>query len=515
MGVRSLIFSKKTFPVPHILIIVACLLVLGLPASGQFIEVGPVIGAVSDTGFRVYVRPAFPAVVQVEALIGPSGICAARAESPREMMLSDTGHILSVQGLVPNVQYRLRFFVDERPDTLRATVRTFPSPGETGSFTFVAGSCQETANMKTFDRIAELRPYFFLHTGDYTYPDYQIGPDYAGDYGLVAHSYRRRYLEPRMREMLRGVPLDYVYDDNDYVGSNGTRSHLNLFDFVPCQRNPHRIRGADFRSVRIPDEWRRNVIRGYSEFFPHYPLPDTSEGIYHSFRFANAEFFFVDRCSAREFPLEHTFRKKGRRWIFDPPADNRVFGEKQMQWLRNGLQRSTAHWKFIVSGVPLNRSVRKLIGAGQAFQRWRMKGYSGFHLMQAMSSYWAAAPVEQEDFLRFLKKENIRNVIVISGDTHYCALDDGRNAGLPELCASGLSVSPDTRLLHYLDLLGQLTMRFRVKKGLWNHGGTGLGNRAHKNAFGKITLVGDQKVELSVVDEDGNIIARMDVYSQP
>jgi hypothetical protein len=187
-----------------------------------------------------------------------------------------------------------------------------------------------------------------------------------------------------------------------------------------------------------------------------------------------------------------------------------------MQWLCNGLKCSTAHWKFIVSGVPLNRSVRKLILAGQAFQRWRLKGYSGFHLMQAMSSYWAAAPAEQADFFDFLEKENIRNVIVISGDTHFSALDDGRNAGLPELCASGLSVNPDdTRLLHYLDLLGRLTMRFRAKKGLWNHGGTGLGNRSHKNTFGKITLVGDQKVELSVVDEDGNIIARMDVYSKP
>jgi hypothetical protein len=165
--------------------------------------------------------------------------------------------------------------------------------------------------MKTFDRIAELRPYFFLHTGDYTYPDYQIGPDYAGNYGLVAHSYRRRYREPRMREMLRSVPLDYVYDDNDYVGGTGTRGHLNLFDIVPSPRNPHRIGSAVFRSVPIPGTWRRNVIRGYSEFFPHYPLPDTSEGIYHSFRFANAEFFFVDRCSAREFPWNILFGKKG------------------------------------------------------------------------------------------------------------------------------------------------------------------------------------------------------------
>jgi hypothetical protein len=30
--------------------------------------------------------------------------------------------------------------------------------------------------------------------------------------------------------------------------------------------------------------------------------------------------------------------------------------------------------------------------------------------------------------------------MVISGDTHGCAIDDGTNAGLPEMNASGLSV---------------------------------------------------------------------------
>jgi hypothetical protein len=488
----------------------------GSAAAGQSIVVGPVMGAATDSSFRVYLRPARPAEVRVEALDPASGQPIAWAVSPRAEMLRDSGHLLTLRGLPADGRFPLRFFVDGQLDTLRGQARTFPREGAVGTYTFVAGSCQETANGKTFDRIAELSPYFLLHTGDYTYPDYQITPDYAGDEGLVALSYRRRYLEPRMREMLRGVPLDYVYDDNDYVGGNGTRGHLNLFEAEPCPHLPMRLRRADFRSVPIPAQWRRNVIRGYDEFFPHYPLPDTSEGLYHRFRFGHAEFFFLDRCSAREKPLAYAFRKKGRRWKFDPPADNRVFGEKQMQWLKNGLLQSTAHWKFIVSGVPLNRSIRKLIATGQAWQRWRFKGYSGFHLMQAMASYWAAAPVEQDDFLRFLEKEHIRNVIVISGDTHYCALDDGRNAGLPELCASGLSVDPDdVRLLRYIDLLGTFTFRFRAKKGLWNHGGTGLGNRSTRNAFGRITLVGKERVELSVVDEDGNILARMNVYSRP
>lgn len=485
-----------------------------LPAFAQQVFLGPVMGALTDSSVSVYVRPFRPCAVRVAACPASGGDTLFAASGVAEMR-EDTGHILCLKGLRPDEYYDLRFVIDGKPDTLRARVRTFPKVGSTGNFTFVTGSCQETDNMKTFDRIAEMQPYFLLHTGDFTYPDYQIAPDYAKDYGLVAYSYQRRYRESRMREMLRTVPIAYVYDDNDYVGGNGTRYHKNLFETVPRRKGGLRLKSADFVSAPFPPSWRRNVIRGYDEFFPHYTLPDSSEGLYQSFRFANAEFFFLDRCSARKFPLEYAFRKKGRRWKFDPPDDNCVFCEKQMDWLKNGLKNSNADWKFIVSGVPLNRNVRKLIKVGQSIQRWRMKGFSGFHLMQAMSSYWAAAPSEQADFYAFLQKEKLNNIIVISGDTHHCAIDDGRNAGLPELNASGLSVRPDdTQLLRYLDLLGKLTFRFRVKKGLWNQGGHGIGNKSHKNAFGKVRVVGKEYVELSVVDEDGNILARTLVYWQ-
>ncbi len=477
--------------------------------SAQYLELGPVTGAVTHKSAKVYAKAKSPGVILFQLMDSSAQLVSTIELQTRAL---DHSAIAEFGELEPYHRYSVNLFFNNKPDSLKGSFKTFPMPGQVGSYTFVTGSCQETDNMKVFDQMASLEPLLLIHTGDYTYPDYQIGPDYSKDKSLVAYSYHKRYREKRMQEMLQHVPIDYVYDDNDYVGGNGTRYHKNTFKSLAKNKSKKGIRIKENRFIDqdFPAIWRRNVIEGYAENFPTYPLPDTSTGIYHSFVLGNAEFFFLDRCSAREKPVSYAFRQKGKRYIFDPPADNCLFCGKQMAWLKAGLKNSTADWKFIVSGVPLNRSMLKLIKAGQAFQRYQMKGFSGFHLMQAIASYWVSAPVEMEDFYQFIERENIKNLIVISGDTHHNVMDDGKNAGLPELNASGLSVT-GTNLGYYLKLLGNITMRFNYKKGVWNQGGNGLGNKNFKNAFGRIRIEGKSYVELSIVDEDGAVISSMKV----
>jgi len=411
---------------------------------------------------------------------------------------------LELNNLFPYTNYFIEVESSvNKGETIKGKFRTFPKEGTKGIYTFVTGSCQETENMKVFDVIPQHNPLFLMHTGDYTYPDYQIAGDYSSRYEDVALSYTKRYNEKQMKEMLYTVPIDYVFDDNDHVGSSSGRYAKN--SGYHTQKGLIRVENF-MKTDTFPEFWLKNVIKGYVDFFPHYELTDTAEAIHHSFKLGNAEFFVIDRNSSRIYPNEAAFTKNKRgKYKFDPPADHCMFCEKQMQWLKEGLKNSDADWKFIVSGVPLNRSMSKFIKAGVRMQKIGLKGFSAFHMATGFANYWPGFPHEMNDFYDFVERENLKNIIVISGDTHHNVMDDGKNAGLPEINASGLSVT-ETYLAYYLKLIGTLTFSFNINN-IWNQGGNGLGNKNFKNGFGKIKIHGNEFVELSIIDEDNEVIS--------
>ncbi len=484
-------------------IAVLILFLFSLNSSGQFITHGPAIGAVTDHSARMYLRTIVPNAKIVLELQEDSPFSTSFEVSGFPSIENDSSVVLDIPELKGNTRYNYRIFVNEKLDTINGSFRTFPAVGQKGDFTFVTGSCQETENMKVFDVMPLHEPYFLMHTGDYTYPDYQIAPDYSSTWEGMALSYRKRYDEKEMKYMLRSIPIDYVYDDNDYVGGSGGRYCKN--DWHAHKENGRVVN--EMVAPEFPAFWRRNTIKGYDELFPHYPLEDTSEGIYHSFKFGNAEFFVIDRNSAKDRPNMDGFvwNEKKKKWRWDPPEGYALFGKKQMDWLKESIKASDADWKFIVSGVPLNGACEKLIHAGVKIQNMSMKGFYGFHMAWGFSQYWAGFPEERNDFIQFLEGNDIKDVIVISGDTHHNVMDDGKNAGLPELNASGLSVT-GTELAYYLKLIGTFTFQYRMKK-IWNQGGNGLGNKNLKNAFGKVRIVSDDYVELSIIDEDNEVVS--------
>lgn len=468
--------------------------------NAQYITHGPVIGAVTPNSCKIYLRTWYEAEIKV--VVDNGLIFANHTDHQRDYSV-----MILLTALQPNHKYTFKILVDGKEDTITGSFKTFPAVGSKGDYTFVAGSCQETENMKVFNAIPKWEPYFLMHMGDFTYPDYQIKPDYSNNMDTVALAYRRRYDEKVMKQMLYNVPIDYMHDDNDYVGGDGGRY---------CKNDMHSYmqKGkvkTEFLSYPFPPHWRRNVIKGYDEYFPHYDLPDTSEGIFHSFKLGNAEFFVIDRCSDKAQPNASAFKYDStkHKWTYAPPPGYALFGKKQMDWLKKSLLESKADWKFIVSGGPLNGACKKLIDAGIKLQKLHYKNWFGIHIASGFSSYWAGFPEERDDFMQFVKTNNLKNLIVLSGDTHHNVMDDGTNAGLPELNASGLSVST-TELAHYLKLIGNATGTFHMRK-IWNQGGNGLKGKDSKNAFGKVRIVGDEYVELSVVDENNAIVSSFKV----
>ncbi len=508
-----------------------CLILFPLLAQAQFVTHGPVVGAVTDSSARVYVRTKVPMEFTMEYY------CAGQPYQYYDVATTaalDNSAILNLTGLKSNTLYSIKFLfpqarlivIDDSSnnreenapliiDSIHGSFQTFPKPGEKGDFLFVTGSCQESVNMKTFDVMASLKPRMLLHSGDFTYPSYQMGDDYPVKYTAVQESFRRRYQENRMREMLWNVPIAYTPDDDDAWGAARVMGITGV-GYAFEKRGKKEVLVNKLRMDSFPDIMRSNCMRGYVEYFPGYELQDSSDGFYHSFVMGNIEFIFLDtRFSGDCNGLNLKYDSLANRWSFAPDSNIHIISVEQMEWLKQKLKNSTADWKFLVMGLPFNQNLRHLIDLGIKSQDILAGGAgekgTGFKLVTSFSSYWAGFPYQSKELLDFITANNIKDVIVVSGDTHHNVMDDGTNGGLPELNASGLAVA-GTHLAYYMNKLGKLMGYPRYDKFAWNQGGGGLGgNKNFKNQFGKIEVVKDEYVQLSVVDEDSVTLASFKV----
>lgn len=480
---------------------------ISLTSHAQLITHGPLIGGVTHEAARVYVRTQVPAEITFQVSSDSLfGNFSSFEDSTKSVL--DNSVIINIIAPEADTKYFIKTLVNGQPHSAINSFRTFPNPGTPSHLVFATGSCQETGNMKVFDVIRKLNPHMLIHTGDYTYPSYQLDNSYPENYQTVQLSWRRRYEENRMDSMFLNVPIDYINDDDDGWGSA---------KYVNCRTNWDSVGGQIVNYLyadSIPPIHRTNVKRAYMEYFPGYPIPDTANGFYHSFVAGNCEFFFIDTRNDKNGEISaFTFNPDSNKWFFTPPANHRIIGQEQMNWLKTGLQNSTADWKFIVGGLPFNRNMRRLIEVGIQMQDFVFnlgsQGISstGMHLALAFAGYWPGYPTSQQELLQHLQSHEVKNVIFISGDTHHNVMDDGTNAGLPEMNASGMSVT-GTNLAYYLNLFSPLLGQPSVNDSLWNQGGNGLqGNMNFKNAFGKIEIWGKDSVGLCIVDEDDSLVS--------
>ncbi|MBI1184589.1 T9SS type A sorting domain-containing protein [bacterium] len=484
-----------------------------LPAlcEAQYISHGPVIGAVTDSSCKIFVRCPASDMVELQYATDSSFSSPRSVQVPVDAA-NDSTAIIKLSNLEAFTRYFYRFNIGGKTDERHGFFTTFPTENTSAHFTLVTGSCQETDNMKVFKRMAELEPLLFLHSGDFTYPSYQLNDSYPANYQTVVQSWHRKYEEKRMHRMLYKVPIDYVNDDDDGYGTE-----QNYWLNTRYKKEGSKI--INYITVdTLPVAGRYNVNKAYSNLFPHYQLPDTANGLYHNYRVGNVEVFFLDsRANAAPYNEAFVYDEKSNNWSFAPDSSHRILGRAQMNWLKSSLKKSDAQWKIIVSGVPFNKSLKKLVDFGLMFQNYELpygkSTATGFKLATSFAAYWAGYPQSQRELLSFVKVHSIENVLFVSGDSHHNVIDDGGNAGLPELNASGMSVT-DLSLAFQIDKFSS-TMGYAVRDSFWNGGGNGLGNNPNfNNAFGKIEVFGNDSLRLSVVDENGTTIAKTTLFAE-
>ncbi len=475
------------------------------------------VGGVTGQSARFRVQLDSPGQVAIEASADRSFSKAIRGDSATASAPQDYVVLLNVNGLASDTRYYYRAVINGTPDEQTGSFLTFPPDGSVTTFTFAFGSCQENGvghssdpPGKVFGEVARAHPRFFLQIGDWGYPDttdnLPTNTDvFSADYGRVQGSYRSKFSSAYLMDTLLGTaPVDYVYDDHDYMGNNASAASVPFTIAI----KPNDL-SSDFvaRDIAAPNGTRGNSMRGYMENMPTYPLPNTTRGIYHSFRYGNAELFMLDLRSQRSPNLEGFQPADSGVWRYTPPAGHSILGrtaaigdgESQFSWLLNGLKNSTATWKFLVSSVPFNRRLGEVINLGLRLQDSiyvdpRLPaGTRAIAASFEIADKWAGFPGDLDSLLSFIRINRIKNVIVLSGDAHTAAMDDGVNAGLPEIMAGGLDI-PNSMEAWFLAALGL---------PIWNRGGQGLSTPAFDNAFGKVTVFGEDSVRLALVDENG------------
>jgi len=403
---------------------------------------------------------------------------------------------ITLSGLLPNEKYFYRFILDGQlfDDGIERSFKTFPLEGSEVNCKFIFGSGQQERNDpesyvgNIFPLLADENAAFFIHQGDWTYPDstdYYIPGDYFNlHYDLIVDSYRSKYdLDYPMWNLLSNTPVAYTYDDHDLSDND-----------------------CDGTYPGIP-----NSIKGFVNLFPSYPLVDSSKGIYQKFTYGNSEIFLVDNRSRRSPNIE-AFKYVGDSLCFEPLAGHTILGVAQMNWLLDELQNSTADWKFISTGTPFNPGWRAAIEwavSAQGFIDSLLLPTTGYVTPEEIALFsadkWSAFPEDIVRLIKFVSDNQIKNVIFLSGDTHTTGVDNGANSIFPELMASGLDRT-NGRTVQIFEYLGI---------HVWNSGGHTFDLPMNKfgNSFGRVYVFGKDSVRLEAVTEENEVIGSTTVLN--
>ena len=477
----------------------------------------------TESSARFWIRLNGADLVNIEIAVDSSFTSPVHGVADSTLAARNFAVIVGATGLQPDTKYFYRPIVGGATLHVNGSFRTFPPKGTPATFTFGFGSCQQSGSFlpsglppgNVFREVVKAAPRFFVQIGDWGYPDSTDNLPFdstffAGDYSLVQASYVAKFRpDYPMDSLLRMTPVDYVYDDHDFMNNN---SSAFVSDFTVASKPNQFSSDYVIRELGNPPGARENSMRGYRENMPGYPLANASRGIYHSFSYGSADFFVVDLRSERSPNLEpFTKNSMNGKYQYTPSPGHSILGrdaapgsgESQLTWLLNGLLNSKATWKFLVSSVAFNQGLSQVMTVSLEFQDATIN-YPGLPPATALigaafeiADKWIGFPADGDTLLHFVAAHSIKNVIVLSGDMHTAGMDDGTNAGFPEIMAGGLDIT-NSHVVKYLDDFGV---------HIWNKGGQGLTTQVFDNAFGKVTVFGRDSVRMDLVDELGTTFA--------
>ncbi len=278
---------------------------------------------------------------------------------------------LSLDTLSPMKQY---YYGITRPQrtansaVVDGYVGSFSTPAPEGTrmdFTIATGSCALTGSIsEMFVSILELNPLLFIHMGDLHYEDLR-----TFDIDKRLEAYDKVMGSPSQRLLYMRTIFSYMWDDHDWLGNNEDSNYDEAYPSVAKQ--------------------------SYTLGIPHYELGSTSNestaAKYQAFTIGTVRFVLTDLRSESIRSTEY--------------FSGRIYSNAQKDWFYNELSQA-ANYDFVVWVSTRPWTDPEKVGSDS---------WGGFvsdrdELSAHIASTIGAGP---------------RNLLVLSGDNHMVAFDDG------------------------------------------------------------------------------------------
>lgn len=348
-------------------------------------------GNVSSTSVTVAARVVSPAMrVRLQVSTSPTLTPAVYSGVATSNASSGNAVKLTVQGLKPDTVYFYGVEVGGVLQTDEKSRGRFTTfPLGRGSFKIAFGSCGD-----------------FRHPGQHVFDEIRnsgalmfihMGDlHYSDTNSTNAEDYRANYdnvLGHRNQgDLFRSMAMAYVWDDHDYSGNDSDTTAL----------------GRDTA---------RSVFR---ERVPHYPIPSAGGAVAQAFTIGRVRVIMTDLRSASTPVTQRESASKSR------------MGTAQKAWFKQELINARD------AGYPLVLWVNP--------DPWIAPAQLG-------SDSWGGHATERVEIANFIRDNRINNLVLLSGDMHGLAYDDGTNsdyatgggAPLTVLHAAALTAEPSTK----------------------------------------------------------------------
>jgi len=263
--------------------------------------------------------------------------------------------------------------------------------------------------MKIYEAMRRTQPDFFIHSGDTIYADgplveRPVTPD--GSLWINAflnevpeklkvaetlQEFHRNYLynlyDANVRRFAAEVPQIWQWDDHEVTNNWSDSKDLSG--------------DARYTEKRV----QTLVARGTKAFLDYAPMrwnaQEESQRIYRHIPYGtDLDVFVIDMRSYRGPNTANLQPDQG--------PETRFVGHEQIQWLKRKLDASRATWKVIAADMPIGLRVP------DGDNRWEAiaNGNDGPALGREL---------EIAELLRFIRREQITNVVWLTADVHYCA----------------------------------------------------------------------------------------------
>jgi hypothetical protein len=290
-----------------------------------------------------------------------------------EKAIKGLDHVTASTAFQPNTNYRYTLTAGSRE--VHGTFATPAVEGNPFNFSVVTASCAYSGSKSSIFQEASTaptasgnRPLFVMHGGDFHYEDLA-----TIDLKKRITAVDKVLLSPTQASLFQSTALVYMWDDHDWLGNDSTQ-------------------------LGQSQEVINSALQSYRELFPFYqPLPSQENysnmsstsytSPYQAFTIGTVRFILTDLVSEN--------------------SGNRIFSPAQMEWFLTELKNSSSY-DYVVW-----LSTKPWIGE-----------------FEADNTGWAGHPTERTLISNVIQQyiaDDKQNLLVVSGDSHMVAFDDGRN----------------------------------------------------------------------------------------